>query len=315
MKRMFRTEPIDLGICPRRNPDINGLPSVWSLVAPALYEEKSCIQVDRKYIVSLGAHFTHANALLSKAHRINYFTAVEICNYLSFLFDTAIDVGLSLKDRDAKAAFRGLSRYFRLKGFPVSDVKDVQRLIAEPKALVATCEDDWQRLFPVEPRNNGQVLAFDLPKNPRLKNALVAYREALLSVDPVGHVLNYWRVLEATSNTKAKRTALLHDLFSSRLQGVLCIEWKREGAQHFNLMARYKRLVRPHYRRLKQLHGTNESIINFFYKSRRNPSAHANTDVLRANATTELRDLYYDALLLKLLARLSVQRFFDSVTT
>ncbi len=45
MKRMFRTEPIDLTICPRRNPDIDELPSVWSLMAPALAQATNQTQL------------------------------------------------------------------------------------------------------------------------------------------------------------------------------------------------------------------------------------------------------------------------------
>ena len=315
MQLMYRTEPINPGICPgRRNPDIDRLPSVWRLVAPGLHEQRSCIQVDRKYVVSVGAHFNRCCALLSEAHKISYLTAVEICNYLSFLFDTPIDVAISLRNVDAGSTFRGLSRYFRLRGFSPSGFKDIQRLIADPKEILASAEDGWQRLFPVDPRDKGRFLGFDLPTNRRLRNALVAYRQALLSVEPVGQILNYWRVLEATAKTPAKRTAILKDLFASRLQGVPCIDWHSHGEiRHFNLVAKYKRAIRPHYRRLQAIHKSDQSIITFLYKQRRCPSAHAARDVLRVDASTEPRDLYYDALLLKLLARLSIQRFNGAI--
>ena len=107
MKRMFRTEPIDWEICPRHHPRLAELAGVWGLIAPGLYEEGSCIQVDGRFLVSIGAHFTHDYALLSKGHPISYFTAIEICDCLSFLFDTPIDVGIGLKEREAKKTFAG----------------------------------------------------------------------------------------------------------------------------------------------------------------------------------------------------------------
>ena len=314
MRRMFRTEPIDLRICPTTHPRIRGLPGIWELIAPALYEEGSCIQVDRKYIVSIGAHFTHGYALLSKKYTIGYCTAIEVCNYLSFLFDTAIDVGIGMNEREAKRAFRGLSRYFRLRGVPISDYRDVQHAFSESRGIVASVEDNWLRVFPVSPDDNGRFLAFDLPTDAHLKNALVAYRQALFCVEPVGQILNYWRVVEATTSV-AERAALFANVFHSRLQGVAARRWiPAERIQFANLVSRYKSFLRMHYTRLLARHGSDEAMAYFFFKHRRNPSAHAKSDVLQIDHGTSIHDLVYDALLLKLVARFAVQRYYDAHT-
>lgn len=305
---MYRTELIDLSICPRRDPPIRSLASVWAVVAPALREEGSCIQISGKYILSLGAHFTHAYALLSKIHRIDYLTAVEICNSLSFLFDTPIDVGMSFRDADAQKALRGVRRFLKLKGINVTDLGDLQKSLAERVEWIALASDDFQRLLPIAPANNGKFLALDLPKSQSVTNALVAYRQALLSVDPAGEILNYWRVLEATTSGPADRTMLLDRLFQTRMLPVFGYHRYALGnRREVNLVSRYNRAAKRHFERLRHLHGSTAGVMQFLYKKRRCPSAHATTDVLRADPATQLKDLFADALLLKCLARLAIQ--------
>ncbi len=305
---MFHTEPINPSICPKRHPSIRSLPSVWAVVAPALNEEYSCVQIAGKYIFSLGAHFTHNFALLSKAHRIDYLTAVEICNSLSFLFDTPIDVGVSFRVADARRALRGVKSFLKRKGVFVKDQTDLQRSLAERVEWFALTADGFDRLLPIPPTNNGRFLAIDLPKSQSVVNGLVAYRQALLSPDPAGEILNYWRVLEATTTGPAHRTALLDRVFRARLFPVIgrrryVIGDRRE----VNLIVRYKSAAKRHVARLRALHGSSAAVVEFLYKHRRCPSAHATRDVLRADAATQLTDLFADALLLKCLARLAIQ--------
>lgn len=113
---MYRVERINKDIAPTRNPAIHSLASLWNLVAPGVREELSWIQVDGKYIVSLGAHFTHQYTLLSKVHPIPYPLAHEICAYLSFLLDTPITPNIGVKAPDYKKDLRGIRRVLRLRG-------------------------------------------------------------------------------------------------------------------------------------------------------------------------------------------------------
>lgn len=305
---MFRTEPIDLSICPKRNPSLSSVASVWSVVAPALSEEGSCVQIDGKYVLSLGAHFTHAFALLSKTHPIDYLTAIEVCNALSFLFDTPIGVGTSFRERDARTHLRGMKQILRLKGIQENDVPAVQRFLAERVEWLAETADDFQRLLPVAPSNNGKFLAIDLPKNQSITNALVAYRQALLSPDPVGEILNYWRVLEATTSTPNDRTRLLDHVFEARLSAVIVRHrYSLRERKEFNLVSRYKAAAKRHAERLRSSHGTNADVMTFLYKQRRCPAAHARSDVLKPDAVTSLHNLYADALLMKCLARFAIE--------
>ena len=203
MKLMYWSEPIDLDICPPRQPSIRSLRSAWDLVFPAMRDELSCIQVSGKYIVSLGAHFARQHVLLSKKHPIDYLTAQEVCNLLSFIFDAVVDVGVSLNPSDAKNSFSGLVQYFRMKGITLRDLRALQTHLAMPKAVVEEIlmNDGYQRLLPREPLNDGKFMACQLPTDLHLRDALLTYRLALLSVDPTGAILNYWRVLEATTKT------------------------------------------------------------------------------------------------------------------
>ena len=286
-----------MSICPRRNPSIRSLASVWAIVAPALHDELSCVQISGKYIFSLGAHFTHRPVLLSKIHKIDYLTAVEICNALSFLFDTAIDVGMSIKKADARKALSGVGRFLQLRGKHPKGIWDIQRLLSERVEWIAQASDDFQRLLPIDPSSNGRFLAIDLPKSHAVTNALVAYRQALVSIDPAGEILNYWRVLEALVPTKPDRTLLLDRLFRTRMFPVRAYQGSFFGGpNNLNLVARYKRAAKQHFERLRLSHVSTDGVMEFLYKNRRCPSAHASTDVLCANHTTQLADLFGDAL-------------------
>ena len=81
----------------------------------------------------------------------------------------------------------------------------------------------------------------------------------------------------------------------------------------FGLIPKYKRYIRNHYQRLLGASGSNQAVVGFLYRLRRNPSAHAAWDALGVSVGTSLADLHNDALLLKCLARLSVQRYYDAV--
>lgn len=308
---MFRIETINTSICPKRSPSLHSLTSVWEVIAPALRDEGSCIQISGKYILSLGAHFTHQHALLSKINKIDYLTAIDICNAVSFLFDSPIDVGMSLKEADAKKALKGVRPFLQLKGVLVRDLVDIQKSLAERVEWIAHTADNFQRLLPIAPSNNGKILAINLSTRKTVINALVAYRQALFSIDPAGEILNYWRVLEAVTSSSSSRVQLLDRLFQTQMFPILGYHrYRIERHKPINLVSRYKRAAKRHFARLRKLHGSTDEVMQFLYKSRRCPSAHASRDVLRADETTHLHDLFGDALLLKCLARLAIQESY-----
>ena len=311
VKRMFRVECINTDITPKKYPAMNSHASVWNLVAPGVHESLDWIQIDGKYVVSLGAHFTHQYALLSKTHSISYSTAHEICRYLSFLLDTPVTTNIGLKVRDYKNDLRGLRRILRLRGEYFRDDRDLQRILSEQFALVAESRGQFTHYLPVEPENNGLVLAFDLPTDKHLSDALVAYQQALFSVDPVGEILNFWRVLEATSRSPEERRSLLSALGSTRMLPVQCSKFDLlEGRKFFNLISKQKRFIASYVKQLIARHGSAEKVVDFLYHQRRNPSAHAAENVLRVGSGASLSELHHDAILLKLLARLSIERYY-----
>ncbi len=311
---MYRTEPIDPAITPKRNPAVDSLASAWNLVT-GIHGELSCIQIDRKYVVSLGAHFLHADVLLSKKYGISFATARRICNYLTYLFDSPVIATLSLKKADCDRELRGLSRVFQNRGEVVCTYQDIQKLLSEQHELVAATRGQFVRYLPVVPKNNGRVLAFDLPADSHLADALLAYQQATFSIDPVGEILNYWRVLEATSRSVPERRALLGALASTRLQPVVCSsDFDLGETKIFNLITRQKRFIASHVKRLVARYGSPTKVIDFLYHHRRNPSAHAEEGALGSDSSAPLRELYYDALLLKLLARLSVERYYSTLS-
>lgn len=314
MKLTYRTEPPNRAIVPTRHPDLKSLVSIWNLVAPGLYEELSFIQIDCKYIVSLGAHFTHANALFSIAHPIGYQLASEICSHLSFMFDTPITTDIGFKKRDRVGDLRALRRILRMQGYRSMSDAEVQQIFTEKHEFMASAGDNYIRVLPFVPSEQKNVLAFDLCLEQHLADAMLAYQQALFSIEPAGQILNYWRVLEATSRSATQRRSLLSDLATAKLQPVKAVNRLNVNDKPINLISRYNRFIAPHIRKLIATHGSPEGVMDFLYHHRRNPSAHGERNVLRVAGTTTLSEIYCDAMLLKLLARLSIQRYFDRVT-
>lgn len=315
---MYALQTINLDICPKSNCQIEDLVSLWNLLCPALYEERSCIQISNKYIVSIGAHFTHERALLSKTEKIDYFIATEICNLLSFLFDTIVSVDFAFKSKDTENTFNDLSEYFQITGHGNLDsYMPIERHLSSANDNISELNDGYLRYLPIIPEKN-KFLSCDLPTNSKLIDALFTYRQALLCVEPSGAILNYWRVLEAVTNIKQaiKRQnfalfTLLDELFCTEIQPVIAFSNFTTERQEFDLVLKYKNYIKSHYHELLKKHGSSQGVINFLYRFRRCPSAHAEGNILKVDNNTQLAFLYKDALLLKLLARLAIQKFYS----
>lgn len=317
MKLMYSSELINLDICPKINCQIGDLVSLWNISCPPIYEEKSCIQISNKYIVSIGAHFTHQRALLSKQEKIDYFTATEICNFLSFLFDTIVSLDFAFKSEDTENIFIDLSEYFQVIGHEYiggSISMPIERHLSSANDYIADLNDGYMRYLPIVPEQ-GKFLSCDLPTDERLVNALFTYRQALLSVEPSGAILNYWRVLESVANTKQKRLKLLENLFCTPMQPVIAFQTGNPTEnEEFDLVLKYKNYIKIHYSELLNEYMSNKEIMNFLYKLRRCPSAHAEKNILKIDNKTQLSSLYKDALLLKLLARLAIQKLYSQIS-
>lgn len=320
---MYSSEPMNSDICPKRDCQIGDLVSLWNLSFPTIYEEKSCIQISNKYIVSIGAHFTHQKALLSKQEKIDYFTATEICNLLSFLFDTVISLDFAFKSEDTNNIFAEMSEYFQVIGHEhigSSSFMSIERHLSSANDHITDLNDGYMRYLPIVPEQ-GKFLSCDLPTDKRLINALFTYRQALLSVEPSGAILNYWRVLESVGDIKQiiklkkEEITLLDELFCTQMQPVIAFS---VGSfienEEFDLVLKYKNYIKIHYSELLEKHKSNKELIMFLYGSRRCPSAHADTNILKIDDKTQLSSLYKDALLLKLLARLAIQKFYSQNT-
>ena len=317
MKLMYALQTINLEICPKRNCSIEDLVSLWNLLCPALYEEKSCIQVSNKYVVSIGAHFMHERALLSKTEKIDYFTAIEVCNLLSFLLDTIVSVDFAFQSEDTKNTFNELSEYFQVIGHGnLNSYMPIERHLSSANDSISDLNDGYLRYLPIVPEEN-KSLSCDLPTDRKLIDALFAYRQALLCVEPSGVILNYWRVLEAVTDIKQaikhkqQEFTLFDELFSTQMQPVIAFETATTEQQEFDLILKYKNYIKSYYYELLEEHKSSKEVIKFLYDHRRCPSAHAERNILKIDNNTQLSSLYKDALLLKLLARLAIQKFYS----
>lgn len=292
--------------------------TAWGVIMPQMYDVGDCIQIDKKYLLSIGAHDTHQILLLSAKYTISYLRIMEIANLISYLFDTICYIGFPDDEDEIKTYFKGLHFYFKLIGHPTwRDRITVEERISNIFELSnEIAGDGYLRLLPynlyADPQS--RCCSCDILNNVRLKRALAVYRQALLSTEPQGMILNYWRVLEAVTS-KSERYDLIRTFLQDRLKPIKCFKPFPPGSSQkpFNLISRYRRSIKGYFSRLLQTHNTPDSILDHLYKNRRNPSAHANTDILEVTTNVSFVSLYRDALLLKYLSRCAIERFWDGL--
>jgi hypothetical protein len=277
------------------------------------------MQINKKYIFSIGAHAMHHNLLLSAQYTIDYLTILEIENLISYLFDTPCYIGFPNKIRDRKKYIKGIKSYLTLMGYNINEeIYSIDHYLSEKIETTNIGADDYLRVLPYKSfSNNGDIFCSSCedPNNKKLKMAFSAYRQALLSVEPGGMILNYWRVLEAVTKIN-ERYQLMEEIKQIELQVVKCFQpFKESGTKAtLNLMSKYKNFVLNYVKRLLKSHQSHKNIIDYLYRKRRNPSAHANDDILEITHDISLTSLYQDTLLIKYLARCAIEKYWKKIT-
>jgi hypothetical protein len=288
----------------------------WGIVMPNMPDDGDCLQIDRKYVLSLGAHFTHTSVVLSAKYEVGYIEAIQIANLMSYLFDTLCDLTFPNDEKKSRKYRSGIKSYLRMLGFATdSKYYTSEHRIAEIYETISThIGDSYTRVLPFDLYGDiSRCCSCDLPRNSRLQRAFAVYRQALLSVEPQGKILNYWRVLEAVTDLGA-RYQLISKFLEDRLCPVKCFPVDHHpGLKPFNLIQRYKRAVKQYFKKLVKTHGSPKKVLDHLYKRRRNPCAHAHSDILEVTHDVSLVSLYRDALLLKYLSRCAIERFWKSL--
>ena len=295
--------------------------SVWNIFMPAILDEGDCIQINKKYILSIGAHDVHTSLLLSVKHDIDFLTIQDISCFLSYLFDSLVHCGLSNKKKDITSYLSGLSSYFRLIGRRTfKTIWTVQEQVYSAyEAVGDTTGDDFHRVMPFDLWDKGENISCgcEFPNNDKIRRAFFSYKQGLLSIEPQGMILNYWRSIEAVSSLN-DRYNLIRSFRNQQLRPVKAIDLNKPNIndsrpKSFNLMLRYKKFIIKYFDKLTQTHGGPENVLDHFYKNRRCPSAHSRTNILEVNRNVSLSSLFNDALLLKYLARCAIEEYWNKI--
>jgi len=299
-------------ICPL---DISKVTNAWDVVMPNMHDEAKVIQINNKYILRIGMQVTQGIILLSANYKLNYLKAIEISNAISYVFDTVCHVGFPYSKGESKAYLAGMKQYYKLMGkLHIRTIGDIEREhLDKYDILNSMLGDEYMRILPFS-LQRGKNYSMDIPDNKKLLNAFFVYKQALLSTEPQGRILNYWRALEAVT-TKSKRYNLIERFREHRLKPVKCFHATipRHSDAEFNLIIRYRSSVDRYFNKLLYIYGNSKNVLDHYYKNRRCPSAHANSSVLYADNQTTLVSLYRDALFLKYLARCAIEMYWKNI--
>lgn len=297
------------GIFPREPCDLK---DAWSVVSTQLSDEIDYVQIGSRYVLSLGAHDTHANLLLSATHAGSIQEIRQVENLISYVFDIPCLLTFPSNCRVASKYYKGLNDFFAFVGHRTHrQVYSVEHRLAEIWETVGNVvSDGYIRLLPQRVIRKPQKMCWTCgwPSDSSFNRAITVYRQALISPEPHSMILNYWRALEAVS-TKNERYTIARDLGAYRIKAVRAIDPMTPGARSeaFNLMTKYRRHVRNYLRSLVSSHGSTEAVMDHLYKNRRNPQAHADHSILDVSGDVTLRSLYEDALLLKYMCRCAIE--------
>ena len=296
-------------IFPRNSSDLS---DVWNVVTTQLNDEIECVQIGSSYVLSLGAHDTHTNLLLSASHKGSIQDIRQVENLISYVFDIPCLLAFPSSSWLTSTYYKGLKQFFAFVGHRTHpQVYTVGQRLAEIWETVGNiASDGYIRLLPKRVIRNPQKKCWtcEWPSDSRFNRATAVYRQALISPEPHGMILNYWRALEAVS-TQAQRYAIARDLGTYRLKAVRSVDPLTPDAcsKAFNLMSKYRRHVLRYLGGLVSAHGSVEDVVDHLHKNRRNPSAHADHSILDISGNVTLRSLYEDALLLKYISRCAIE--------
>lgn len=294
------------------------LSDAWHVIMPNLTDLLECVQFGEKYILSLGAHDTHTNLLLSTSNKANIRDIRQIENLISYVFDAPCLLAYPNNKKFATSYYKGLRNYFELIGHRTHKTfASESHLVEIWEQTGCSVSDGYMRLLPRDTIANPDQMCWtcNRPDDSRFNRAIAVYRQALISPEPQGAILNYWRALEAVAKSVEKRYAIANNLKSYRLKSVRVFHPYDTSYPYtsFNLMSKYRQHVLRYFSDLVSTQGSAETVVDHLYKKRRNPSAHADKDILDQSEDVSLHSLYEDSLLLKYMCRCAIEKYWKNL--
>lgn len=301
---MLTTGHVNMALYPKSP---KSLKSNWHLSIPQLADPIEVIEVDDRFLISLGAHDAHRFYLFSVQRKPSVDELCLVESAVSFCFDCPCALTDPVFENDATELYRGFKRYYKKFHGKVAD--DFYRPFTGIEQITETASehglDSYQRYLQcVTPGDLRWKLV--LPTQERVKNALFMYRLACMSLDPFSRILNYWRCLESLT-TVADRRMLFANLPNLGLAPVMVRDWMEHGDRGFDVMKRYVGEARLHFNHLTKKGHSPSDICDYYYSQRRCPVAHAERDPLYFGSGVSLGELMRDCILLKVVVRSAIE--------
>jgi hypothetical protein len=134
------------------------------------------------------------------------------------------------------------------------------------------------------------------------------YASALRQLDGLSEFLCYYRVLESVAQANAKEWTTSHlPLLRSTDFGHIYIKHTRDLRGHpTNLFSIQRQRAVRRYAQLRSQFGNDTEVAKYLYHVNRCGIAHGRSGVLHSRFTTKYFDVWRDAIILKMLARVAI---------
>ena len=287
------------------------LKSQWLLYIPQLVDPIEFVEIDSNFLLSLGAHCPHQNYLFATKRKPTLNEILVIESAVSFCFDCPCAFMEPRFPKESTQLYRGYRAYH--KKFHGPTIEGWESPFRGQTEVVDIASQNALDTFPrcIDTITPGKVRwHMKLPKQPSVRNAMIVYRHAALSLDPFSRILNYWRCLESIT-TIEERKKLFANILNLTPSPLFALN-THDGCRRFNVMKKYKNESRLHFNRLVKTLGTPSALSDHFYKQRRCPIAHANGKPLSYESGVSYGEFARDCIMLKLIVRCAIEAKIES---
>ena len=271
------------------------------------------ISLGNKYFLSAGHH---EQFLLGRHQKepLTFEKSLSASALLTFAIDAPVVPDYTVRGyrpSDFSTVERGVTQ----TGIQSSDYFDVLMNVAEMVGIltdIGNTDFAKEREIPLG-RAGGRYPYLSWPSSARTWRALTAYWSAILSIVVPGRILNFWRAIEAVTDTVAERHAVFENLERSRIKPV----WTRSlvirspGVPDVRRVRNSARLLKRHVllrrRELITMHGTTKDALDWLYWERRGKAAHADKSSLDFEGLSSFSDQVSDAILFQYMARVAIE--------
>jgi hypothetical protein len=286
--------------------------------ATQMYESGEIISLGNKYFLSVGAHVRNNIFLMGRDPKepLTVEKSLAASALLAFAIDGPVVPDYTVENtKYSPADFSEFEREFIRTGVQSRDYFRALMNVAEMVDILTDIGNtDFGKERQILSRHAGKYPFLSWPSSAPTWRALTAYWSAILSVVIPGRILNFFRAIEAATNTKTERYAIFENLERSRIKPV----WTRSlvirppGVPDLTRVRNSSRLLkhRALHRRRKLIntHGSTKVALDWLYSERRGKAAHADQSSLDFEGLSSFSDQIRDAILIQYMARFAIEQ-------